>query len=80
VFAATVNGEGLMRCRATGVGSHTLLAGIIRMVEQAQGSKAPVQRLADRISAIFVPVVTAIALLPSPAGGFCRGRLHPARW
>jgi len=62
VFAATVNGEGLMRCRATGVGSHTLLAGIIRMVEQAQGSKAPVQRLADRISAIFVPVVTAIAL------------------
>jgi len=62
VFAATVNGEGLVRCRATGVGSHTLLAGIIRMVEQAQGSKAPVQRLADRISAIFVPVVTAIAL------------------
>ncbi|MBK9593956.1 MAG: copper-translocating P-type ATPase [Rhodocyclales bacterium] len=63
VFAATVNGEGLIQCRATGVGSHTLLAGIIRMVEQAQGSKAPVQRLADRISAIFVPVVTAIALL-----------------
>ncbi len=63
VFAATVNGEGLIRCRATGVGSHTLLAGIIRMVEQAQGSKAPVQRLADRISAVFVPIVTAIALL-----------------
>jgi Cu+-exporting ATPase len=63
VFAATVNGDGLIRCRATGVGSHTLLAGIIRMVEQAQGSKAPVQRLADRISAIFVPVVTAIALV-----------------
>ena len=63
VFAATVNGEGLLQCRATGVGSHTLLAGIIRMVEQAQGSKAPVQRLADRISAIFVPVVTAIALV-----------------
>ncbi len=63
VYAATVNGEGLLTCRATGVGSHTLLAGIIRMVEQAQGSKAPVQRLADRISAIFVPVVTAIALV-----------------
>jgi Cu+-exporting ATPase len=63
VFAATVNGEGLLTCRATGVGSHTLLAGIIRMVEQAQGSKAPVQRLADRISAVFVPVVTAIALV-----------------
>ena len=63
VFAATVNGEALLRCRASGVGSHTLLAGIIRMVEQAQGSKAPVQRLADRIAAVFVPVVSAIALL-----------------
>ena len=61
VFAATVNGEGLLRCRATGVGTHTLLAGIIRLVEEAQGSKAPVQRLADRVSAIFVPVVVAIA-------------------
>ncbi|MFA6310454.1 MAG: heavy metal translocating P-type ATPase [Sterolibacterium sp.] len=63
LFAATVNGEALLRCRATGVGSHTLLAGIIRMVEQAQGSKAPVQRLADKIAAVFVPVVSAIALL-----------------
>lgn len=63
VFAATVNGQGLLRCKATGVGSATLLAGIIRMVEQAQGSKAPVQRLADRIAAIFVPVVSLIALL-----------------
>ena len=62
VFAATSNGEGMLRCRATGVGEHTLLAGIIRMVAEAQGSKAPVQRLADRISAIFVPVVCAIAL------------------
>lgn len=63
VFAATANGEGMLRCRATGVGEHTLLAGIIRMVAEAQGSKAPVQRLADRVSAIFVPVVCAIALL-----------------
>ncbi len=63
VFAATVNGDGLLRCKATGVGSHTLLAGIIRLVEQAQGSKAPVQRLADRIAAIFVPAVTAIAVV-----------------
>ncbi len=62
LFAATVNGPALMRARATGVGSHTLLSGIIRMVEQAQGSKAPVQRLADRVAAIFVPVVCAIAL------------------
>jgi len=63
VFAATINGDGLLRCKATGVGSHTMLAGIIRLVEQAQGSKAPVQRLADRIAAIFVPVVTTIALV-----------------
>jgi Cu+-exporting ATPase len=62
VFAATANGEGMLRCRATGVGEHTLLAGIIRMVAEAQGSKAPVQRLADRISGIFVPVVCVIAL------------------
>ena len=63
VFAATLNGEGVLRCRATGVGAHTLLAGIIRMVEQAQGSKAPVQRLADRIAAVFVPVVVGIAVV-----------------
>jgi len=63
VFAATINGDGLLRCKATGVGSHTLLAGIIRLVEEAQGSKAPVQRLADKVAAIFVPVVTAIALV-----------------
>ena len=63
VFAATVNGDGVLRCTATGVGSHTLLAGIIRLVEQAQGSKAPVQRLVDRVAAIFVPVVTGIALI-----------------
>jgi Cu+-exporting ATPase len=62
VFAATANGQGAMRCRATGVGEHTLLAGIIRMVGEAQGSKAPVQRLADQISAIFVPAVCLIAV------------------
>jgi Cu+-exporting ATPase len=63
VYAATINGNRVIRCKATGVGTHTLLAGIIRLVEQAQGSKAPVQRLADRIAAIFVPVVTGIALV-----------------
>ena len=63
VFAATANGQGALRCRATGVGEQTLLAGIIRLVGEAQGSKAPVQRLADQISAIFVPVVCGIALL-----------------
>ncbi|NWG31429.1 MAG: cadmium-translocating P-type ATPase [Rhodocyclaceae bacterium] len=63
VFAATINGDGLLRVKATGVGAHTLLSGIIRLVEEAQGSKAPVQRLADKVAAIFVPVVVTIALL-----------------
>jgi Cu+-exporting ATPase len=63
VFAATQNQEGMLKCRATGVGAHTVLAGIIRLVEQAQGSKAPIQRLADVISGVFVPVVVAISLV-----------------
>ncbi len=63
VFAATLNGQGMLRCKATGVGVHTALAHIIRLVEAAQGSKAPIQRLADRISGIFVPVVVGIAAL-----------------
>ena len=73
VFAATLNGNGVLRCRATGVGAHTLLAGIIRLVEQAQGSKAPVQRLADRIAAVFVPVVVGIALLTFGGWWFASG-------
>jgi Cu+-exporting ATPase len=62
VFAATVNGEGLLRCRATGVGRETMLAGIVRLVALAQGSKAPVQQLADKVSAVFVPAVIGVAL------------------
>ena len=63
VYAATLNVQGLLKCRALAVGSHTQLAAIIRLVEQAQGSKAAIQKLADRISAVFVPVVVGIALL-----------------
>jgi len=63
VFAATVNGEGLLRCRATGVGRETVLAGIIRLVALAQGSKAAVQALADKVSGVFVPVVVGIAVV-----------------
>jgi Cu+-exporting ATPase len=63
VFAATVNGAGLLKCRATGVGRETVLAGIVRLVALAQGSKAPVQALADRVSAVFVPAVVAVAVL-----------------
>ena len=63
VFAATQNHQGMLRIRATGVGADTQLAEIVRLVEQAQGSKAPIQRLADVVSGIFVPVVVGIALL-----------------
>ena len=63
VFAATQNHQGMLKCRATSVGEHTALAEIVRLVEQAQGSKAPIQRLADTISGIFVPVVVTISVL-----------------
>jgi P-type E1-E2 ATPase len=63
VFAATLNQQGLLKCRATSVGAHTQLAAIIHLVEEAQGSKAPIQRMADTISGIFVPVVVIISIL-----------------
>ncbi len=63
LIGATINQRGLLRMRATKIGADTMLASIIRMVEQAQGSKAPIQRLADTISSIFVPVVLVIAAL-----------------
>lgn len=78
VFAATVNGDGVLRCQATGVGAETLLAGIVRLVEQAQGGKPAVQRLADRIAAVFVPVVVGIALLTFGAWWWLGGELAPA--
>lgn len=73
VFAATLNGQGILRCKAIGVGAHTALANIIRLVEAAQGSKAPIQRLADRISGIFVPTVVALALLTFAGWWFFNG-------
>ena len=63
VYAATLNQHGLLRCRAVAVGAQTQLAAIIRLVEQAQGSKAPIQKLADKISGIFVPAVLLIAAI-----------------
>ena len=82
VYAGTINQKGSFVFRAEQVGKDTLLAKIIHMVQDAQGSKAPVQKLADRIAGIFVPVIIGIALLAfaawmvfDPVGGFTHGLL-----
>ena len=63
VIGATINKFGAFKFKATNIGKDTVLSQIIKLVEDAQGSKAPVQRLADKISGVFVPVVIGIALL-----------------
>lgn len=63
ITGGAINGEGYLEARTLAVGQETVLARIIRMVESAQAAKAPVQKLVDRISAVFVPVVIGIALL-----------------
>jgi Cu+-exporting ATPase len=62
VIGATINGTGSLRVRAAKVGADTILAQIIKLVQQAQASKAPIQRLADAVSGYFVPAVIAIAI------------------
>jgi len=81
VVGASVNNQGSFTFRATKVGNDTALAQIIRLVEEAQGSKAPVQRFADRVSSIFVPAVLAVALLTFTGwylsgGGFTASLIH----
>ncbi|HIE39136.1 MAG TPA: copper-translocating P-type ATPase, partial [Anaerolineae bacterium] len=63
VIGATVNRQGLLKFEATRVGAETALAQIVRLVREAQGSKAPIQRLADQVAEIFVPAVISIALV-----------------
>ncbi len=76
LIGATVNQRGLLRMQATKVGADTVLASIVRMVERAQGSKAPIQRLADTISGIFVPVVLVIASLTFIAWAVLTNAFH----
>lgn len=79
VIGATINKQGLIKFRATKVGSQTTLMQIIKLVEDAQSSSAPIQRLADRVSSYFVPIVVSIALLTlagwTLAGDFTAGIL-----
>jgi len=63
VIGATINRQGLLQFEATAVGRETALAQIVKLVEQAQGSKAPIQRLADKVAAVFVPAVIVTALI-----------------
>jgi len=63
VVGGTINGEGLLKFEATRVGKETALAQIIKLVQEAQGSKAPIQAIADRVAAVFVPAVIVIAMV-----------------
>jgi Cu+-exporting ATPase len=81
VTGGAVNGEGLLLVRTTAVGAESVLARIVRLVESAQANKAPIQRLVDRVSAVFVPVVVVVALLTLLgwglwAGDWTAGVLH----
>lgn len=76
VVGGCLNGNGSLTLCVTATGSDTVLAGIIRLVDQAQGSKLPIQKLADRISARFVPAVSAVALI-TLAGWLLRGSPFP---
>ena len=78
VIGATINGRGMLRCEATAVGRDTALAQIIKLVEQAQGSRAPIQSLVDRVAAWFVPAVIVIALLTFAVWWMVGGEFVPA--
>ncbi|MBU4277083.1 MAG: heavy metal translocating P-type ATPase [Proteobacteria bacterium] len=78
VFGATVNQQGLLKIKATGVGSETALAQIIRLVRQAQGSKPAIQRLADQVSAVFVPTIIVLALITLTVWWIMTGQFVPA--
>ena len=76
VFGATLNQQGLLKVKATSVGSQSALAQIILLVRQAQGSKAPIQRLADKVSAVFVPAIIVVALITLGAWWLVEGEFR----
>ena len=78
VTGGAVNGEGLLLLRTTTVGAESVLARIVRLVQSAQGKKAPIQRLVDQVSAVFVPVVVAVALVALLGWGLGMGDWHAA--
>jgi len=78
VIGGTINGEGLLRFKATRVGKETALAQIIKLVQEAQGSKAPIQALADKVAAIFVPGVILIAITTFAVWWGVTGEFVPA--
>lgn len=78
VTGGAINGDGLLLVETTAVGAETVLAHIIRMVEQAQAAKAPIQRLVDRVSAVFVPAVLALALITLAGWGLIAGNWEQA--
>lgn len=73
VSGGAINGDGLLLVETTAIGAETVLTRIIRMVEQAQAAKAPIQRLVDQISAVFVPVVLMLALITLAGWGLIAG-------
>lgn len=78
VIGATLNQSGALRCRVERVGTDTFLAQMVQLVQDAQGSKAPIQRLADRVVARFVPVVLAVALVTFGLWWGITGQVAPA--
>jgi Cu+-exporting ATPase len=78
VIGGTVNVQGRLEVEVTGVGEATVLAGIIRLVREAQGSKAPIQRLADRVSGVFVPAIVVVAAATFGLWWAIGGELVPA--
>jgi len=78
VTGGSINGDGLLVVETTAVGTETMLAQIVRMVEGAQASKAPIQRLVDRVSAVFVPAVLAVAALTLAGWWIVGGDLEAA--